>query len=74
MPTGIRSIGIRTVSEMWKYIKRYLPYGILAALFMVGEVLMDQGQIVEQGTHEELLARQGKYYALYMTQFAGFAT
>lgn len=41
MPTGIRSIGIRTVSEMWKYIKRYLPYGILAALFMVGEVLMD---------------------------------
>ena len=37
-------------------------------------VVMDQGQIVEQGTHEELLARQGKYYALYMTQFAGFAT
>ena len=26
---------------MWKYIRRYLPYGILAALFMVGEVLMD---------------------------------
>lgn len=44
MPTGIRSIGIRTVSEMWKYIKRYLPYGILAALFMVGEVLMDLPQ------------------------------
>lgn len=37
-------------------------------------VVMDQGQIVEQGSHEELLARQGKYYALYMTQFAGFAT
>ena len=26
---------------MWKYIKRYLPYCILAAIFMVGEVLMD---------------------------------
>ena len=37
-------------------------------------VVMDQGRIVEQGTHEELFARQGKYYALYMTQFAGFAT
>ena len=37
-------------------------------------VVMDQGQIVEQGTHDELLARHGKYYALYMTQFAGFAT
>lgn len=37
-------------------------------------VVMDQGQIVEQGTHEELLQKQGKYYQLYMTQYAGFAT
>lgn len=37
-------------------------------------VVMDQGRIVEQGTHKELLARQGKYYTLYMTQFSGFAT
>ena len=26
---------------MWKYIKQYLPFAILAALFMMGEVLMD---------------------------------
>lgn len=26
---------------MWKYMKRYLHFAILAALFMVGEVLMD---------------------------------
>ncbi len=26
---------------MWKYIKKYLPYAVLAAVFMVGEVLMD---------------------------------
>ncbi|MDO4314192.1 MAG: ABC transporter ATP-binding protein [Oscillospiraceae bacterium] len=37
-------------------------------------VVMDQGRIVEQGRHEDLLARKGKYYDLYMTQFAGFAT
>ena len=37
-------------------------------------VVMDQGKIVEQGNHETLLARKGKYYDLYMTQFAGFAT
>ncbi len=37
-------------------------------------VVMDQGKIVEQGTHEELLEHHGKYYSLYMTQFAGFAT
>ena len=37
-------------------------------------VVLDQGRIVEQGSHEELLARRQKYYELYMTQYAGFAT
>ena len=37
-------------------------------------VVMDHGQIAESGCHEELLARKGKYYELYMTQYAGFAT
>lgn len=26
---------------MWKYIRRYLPFAVLAGIFMVGEVLMD---------------------------------
>ena len=37
-------------------------------------IVMDKGQIVESGTHDELLAAKGKYYELYMRQFAGFAT
>ncbi|MDO4298032.1 MAG: ABC transporter ATP-binding protein [Lachnospiraceae bacterium] len=37
-------------------------------------VVMDQGQIVESGSHNDLLAQKGKYYELYMTQYAGFAT
>ena len=37
-------------------------------------VVMDQGHIIEQGTHEELLALGGNYYNLYMTQFAGQST
>ncbi len=37
-------------------------------------VVMDHGKIVESGNHEQLLARKGKYYDLYMTQYAGFAT
>ena len=37
-------------------------------------VVMDKGRIVESGTHDELLGRKGRYYELYMTQFAGFAT
>lgn len=34
-------------------------------------VVMDQGSIVETGTHQELLAKGGRYYELYQTQFAG---
>ncbi len=34
-------------------------------------VVMDQGHVVEMGNHEELLEKQGRYYDLYMTQFAG---
>lgn len=40
---------------MWKYIKKYLHYAIIAGLFMVGEVLMDllqpglMSQIVDDG-------------------------
>ncbi|MBQ2063356.1 MAG: ABC transporter ATP-binding protein, partial [Firmicutes bacterium] len=37
-------------------------------------VVMDQGHIVETGTHEELLAKKGTYYGLYQTQFAGQET
>jgi ATP-binding cassette subfamily B protein len=32
-------------------------------------LVMQHGDIVEQGNHEELLARQGAYYDLYMSQF-----
>lgn len=34
-------------------------------------VVMDKGRVVEIGNHEELLEQKGRYYALYMTQFAG---
>lgn len=37
-------------------------------------VVMDKGRIVESGTHDNLLEQKGKYYELYMTQYAGFAT
>ena len=36
-------------------------------------VVMDQGRIVESGSHDSLLAQKGKYYDLYMTQYAGFS-
>ena len=37
-------------------------------------IVMDKGRIIEQGNHDTLLEKKGKYYDLYMTQYAGFAT
>jgi ATP-binding cassette subfamily B protein len=33
-------------------------------------VVLNSGRIVEQGTHEELLAREGPYRRIYETQLA----
>lgn len=33
-------------------------------------LVMDNGHILEQGTHEELLAKNGAYARLYNSQFA----
>ncbi len=34
-------------------------------------VVMEEGRIVEQGSHDELLERRGAYFDLYNSQFAG---
>jgi ATP-binding cassette, subfamily B, bacterial len=33
-------------------------------------ILLDQGMVAEQGTHEELLALKGQYYNLYKAQYS----
>ena len=34
-------------------------------------VVIEEGRIVEQGSHDELLAKNGAYHRLYMSQFRG---
>ena len=38
------------------------------------ESAIKHGRIVEQGSHEELLASRGAYFRLYQSQFSGAAT
>ncbi len=37
-------------------------------------VVIDHGQVVEEGNHEQLLAQKGTYFKLYQSQFAGITT
>ena len=44
----------------------------LSTVMHVDEILvMDSGEVVERGNHEELLAQHGYYHTLYQTQFQG---
>jgi ATP-binding cassette subfamily B protein len=44
----------------------------LSTVLMADQILvLDQGRLVEQGTHGELLGQDGLYARLYHTQFRG---
>ncbi|CAM5502439.1 ABC transporter permease [Streptomyces xanthochromogenes] len=36
-------------------------------------VVLDEGRIIEQGSHDTLMARRGRYWKLYTTQARGYA-
>lgn len=46
----------------------FISHRLASTRFCDRIVLIDHGQIAEEGTHEELLAKKGKYYELFETQ------
>lgn len=46
----------------------FISHRLASTRFCDRIVLVEDGKILEEGTHEELLAKQGRYYELYETQ------
>lgn len=57
---------LKTITDSSKIIIAHR----ISAVRNADEILyLDKGKIAERGTHEELLARKGLYYATYMAQY-----
>ena len=46
----------------------FISHRLASTRFCHRIILIEQGQIAEEGTHEELLAKKGRYYELFETQ------
>lgn len=76
---------MRSLMQIAKFTKPYWRQSLISLIFLITVVyldlliprlfqkIIDQGEIIEQGSHAELLAARGFYHHLYMSQFKGHA-
>ena len=66
---------IRIQTALLRLMKKRTSFVIAHRLSTIRDadqvLVVNNGEIIEKGTHDELLDRQGFYYQLYMSQFKG---
>lgn len=66
---------IRIQSALLRLMKKRTSFVIAHRLSTIRDadhvLVVDNGEIIERGTHQDLLNLQGAYYQLYMSQFKG---
>ncbi|NLM46553.1 MAG: ABC transporter ATP-binding protein [Firmicutes bacterium] len=64
---------IQKALEKRRQLTKFIIAHRISAVKNADEILiMENGEIVERGTHGELLARKGRYYAIYREQFKDY--
>lgn len=66
---------LKNLNERHKNVTTFIIAHRISAVKNADLILyVDNGHIVEKGTHEQLLKRKGKYYEVYSEQFKDFQT
>jgi ATP-binding cassette subfamily B protein len=72
-PPSVDTRTERLIRMRWKTAQGRTSFVIAHRLSTIRNadllLVLDKGEIIERGKHEELLAQQGFYYNLYMSQF-----
>ncbi|MFU0782511.1 MAG: ABC-type multidrug transport system, ATPase and permease component [Thermoanaerobacterium thermosaccharolyticum] len=65
---------LKNLSERRKNATTFIIAHRISAVKNADMILyMEDGRIVERGTHEELLKKRGRYYEIYLEQFKNFS-